>query len=101
MDSKRLAAPDLSAEGTTSSKLRASSESNAQTQSVAVRVRVPEEQYEMVRDFLLRRNTLQPAARTRLGNLLAHRVATLMDQPVPPEVQSESYLEYVARHYEL
>jgi uncharacterized RDD family membrane protein YckC len=100
-DSKRLAAPELLAEQTANSRLIASSESNTQTQSVALRVRIPEEQYEMVRDFLLRRHTLQPSARARLGNLLSHRIATLMDEPVPPEAQSESYLEYVAKHYEM
>jgi uncharacterized RDD family membrane protein YckC len=97
-DSKRLAAPDVLSEQT---KLVASSESNTQTQSVAVRVRVPEEQYEMVRDFLLRRHTLQPSARARLANLLSRRIAILMNEPIPPETQSESYLEYVARHYEM
>jgi hypothetical protein len=91
-DSKRLAAPELVAEQTANSRLIASSESNTQTQSVALRVRIPEEQYEIVRDFLLRRHTLQASARARLGNLLSRRIATLMDEPVPPEAQSESYL---------
>lgn len=100
-DSKRLAAPNVSIEQTATTRLIASSESNTQTQSVALRVRIPEEQYEMVRDFLLRRHTLQPAARTRLGNLLSRRIAILMDEAIPPEEQSESYLEYVAKHYEL
>ena len=100
-DSKRLAANDTSTEQTATTRLIASSESNTQTQSVALRVRIPEEQYEMVRDFLLRRHTLQPAARTRLGNLLSRRIAILMDEAIPPEEQSESYLEYVAKHYEI
>jgi len=100
-DSKRLAIPELLTEQPINSQLIASSESNTQTQSVALHVRVPEEQYEIVRDFLLRRDTLQPAARARLANLLARRIAILMNEPVPPEVQSESYLEYVAKHYEM
>jgi len=100
-DSKRLGAHDSPIEQTANTKLIASSESNTQTQSVALRVRIPEEQYEMVRDFLLRRDTLQPAARTRLSNLLSRRIAILMDEPIPPEVQSESYLKYVAKHYEM
>jgi hypothetical protein len=74
---------------------------NQLTESVALRVRVPEEQYEMVRDFLLRRNALQPSVRTRLANLLSRRISLLLEQPVPPEEQSESFLEYVVRNYEL
>jgi uncharacterized RDD family membrane protein YckC len=98
-DSKRLATPEPLAVQSTGPRLAA--EPKTQTASVAFRVRIPEEQYEMVRDFLLRRDTLQPSARARLANLLSHRIATLMDEPVPLEAQSESYLEYVARHYEM
>lgn len=100
-DSKRLAAYDTPMEQTAAAKLVATPASDSQTQSVALRVRIPEEQYELVRDFLLRRHTLQPAARTRLGNLLSLRIANLMGEPIPSEAQSESYLEYVAKHYEM
>lgn len=97
-DSRRLSAPDVAVDGT---KLIASNQAIQQTESAAMHVRIPEDQYEMVRDFLLRRHTLQPSARTRLGNLLAKRISVLLDQPLPPPEQTESYLEYVARHYEM
>jgi hypothetical protein len=93
-----LSAPDVAADGT---KLIASNQTIQQTESAAMHVRIPEDQYEMVRDFLLRRHTLQHSARTRLGSLLAKRISVLMDQPLPLPEQTESYLEYVAKHYEM
>lgn len=69
-------------------------------ESVTLRVQVADEDYEIARDFILRRNTLAASARTRLAHLLAKRIAHSMNQPEPPSPQSESYLEYVVKNYE-
>jgi len=78
----------------------AAASATTRSESVAMRVRIPTEDYEIARDFLLRRKTLQPSARTRLANIMAKRLSQLIDLPVPPETQSESFLEYVVKNYE-
>lgn len=58
------------------------------------------EQYGLIRSFLLRVNTLTPAARASLATSLADSVATRLGQAPPAGMQAEHYLVSVASAYQ-
>jgi len=58
--------------------------------------RLNEEDYELVREFLRRRDTLQPIARERLGRNLATRLSLKLNRAAPPPQEVESFLETLA-----
>ena len=62
---------------------------------------VTPDQYALIRSFLIRVNTLLPAARQRLAHELANPVATAMHHTPPPDVTAEAFLVSVAAAYQL
>lgn len=68
-------------------------------ESAAIRVKLSQEDYELVRDFLARRNQVPEAARKRLAESLATRLAAKLNRPLPPESERELLLEEVARAF--
>lgn len=67
--------------------------------SAAIRVKLGQEDYELVRDFLTRREQVPEAARKRLAESLAVRLAAKLGRPVPLEYERELLLEEVARAF--
>ena len=67
--------------------------------STAIRVKISQEDYELVRDFLARRQTLPEAARNRLAESLATRLAAKLSRPAPHEHERELLLEEVAQAF--
>lgn len=65
----------------------------------AVRARLDQEDYELVRDYLARREQLPEAARKRLVESLAMRLAIKLNRPAPAEFEREALLEEVARAF--
>ncbi|MDQ3815532.1 MAG: RDD family protein [Armatimonadota bacterium] len=63
----------------------------------AILMRLDEEDYELAREFLRRRATLQPAARQRLAYSLATRLSLKLGQPMPAPEDIEPYIEVMAR----
>jgi len=55
-----------------------------------------DQDYELTRDFLSRRNNLPAAARERLAHSLARRLAQKNGQPLPAPTESEAFLETIA-----
>jgi uncharacterized RDD family membrane protein YckC len=64
-----------------------------------IRVKLSQEDYELVRDFLARREQVPEAARRRLAESLALRLAAKLGRSVPLEHERESLLEEVARAF--
>jgi uncharacterized RDD family membrane protein YckC len=62
---------------------------------------VTPEQYAVIRSFLLRVNTLTPAARAHLATRLANAVALSMHHRPPVQVSPETFLVSVAAAYQL
>ena len=58
--------------------------------------RLNAQDYELVRDFGARRESLPPAARARLANSLAARIAAKLQIAAPPENEAEVFLSEVA-----
>ncbi len=67
--------------------------------SAAIRMKLSQEDYELVRDFLARRETLPEAARKRLGESLVTRLAAKLNRPAPLEHEREHLLEEVAQAF--
>jgi uncharacterized RDD family membrane protein YckC len=69
--------------------------------ALALARQLSREDYELARDFLGRRETLPKAARERLGNALAARLAQKSGQAAPAEAESwlEEVLETLGRAY--
>jgi uncharacterized RDD family membrane protein YckC len=59
--------------------------------------RLNEQDYELVRDFLLRRDKLPTAARERLAQSLALRLAHKTEHAPPAPTEAEAFLEAIAR----
>ncbi|HEX9996787.1 MAG TPA: RDD family protein [Abditibacterium sp.] len=70
-------------------------------EAVALSQKLSREDYELARDFLARRETLPPAARTRLGSALATRLATKLGQEAPAAFEPfiEETLTVLSRIY--
>jgi uncharacterized RDD family membrane protein YckC len=68
-------------------------------ESAAIRVKLSQEDYELVRDFLARREQLPIAARERLAESLANRLGAKLGRPLPLEHEREYLLEEVARAF--
>jgi uncharacterized RDD family membrane protein YckC len=68
-------------------------------QTAALRMKLSQEDYEFILEFLTRRATMPAAVRARLAKSLALRVATKLDQAAPPDEYSEPFLEETARIY--
>lgn len=68
-------------------------------ESAAIRVKLSQEDYELVRDFLARRDQVPEAARRRLAESLATRLAAKLSRPAPLEHERELLLEEVARAF--
>lgn len=62
--------------------------------------RMDEDQYGLVRGFLLRVHELSPAARAQLAVQLAHPIAVTMHHAPPPGVDPERFLICVAAAYQ-
>lgn len=65
-------------------------------QAANLRVRLDDQDYELIREFLLRRDKMQAAARERLAHSLAVRISQKLGEPLPPSAILESYLENIA-----
>ena len=67
--------------------------------TATLRLRLSQEDYEFVREFLMRRETMPTAVRTRLAQRLARQIAAKLGEAPPPEAQAESMLEHIARTF--
>ena len=74
-------------------ELHVESASVVDAEAMALARKLSREDYELARDFLARRETLPPAARTRLGNALAARLAAKLEQETPAAF--EPFLEEI------
>lgn len=68
-------------------------------ESAAIRVKLSQEDYELVRDFLARREQLPTAARERLAESLANRLGAKLGRAIPLDHEREMLLEEVARAF--
>jgi len=64
--------------------------------AAAWRLRLNDQDYELVQEFLQRRGTLGVQTRTRLGQNLANRLCLKLGEPLPPAHAVEQFLEIVA-----
>jgi uncharacterized RDD family membrane protein YckC len=62
--------------------------------------RLTEEQYALIRSYLLRSNELTPAARTAIAVRLANPVASTLSHTPPPMVSPDMFLACVAAAYQ-
>ena len=66
-------------------------------EAAAMTIRISAQDYELAREFLLRRTTMQPIARYRLANSLAARLSHKLGEAPPAESDAEAFLERVTR----
>ena len=65
----------------------------------ALRIKLSQEDAELVREFLQRRATMPSAVRARLAQSLAQRISAKLGHAPPPDAQNEAMLEYIARAF--
>ena len=68
-------------------------------ESAVIRVKLSQEDYELVRDFLARREQLSLVARERLAESLANRLGAKLGRTLPLEHEREMLLEEVAQAF--
>jgi uncharacterized RDD family membrane protein YckC len=74
-------------------ELRIENAPSIDAEAVGLSQKLSREDYELTRDFLVRRDALPQTARDRLGRSLATRLAAKLNQEVP--TQHEAYLEEI------
>jgi uncharacterized RDD family membrane protein YckC len=62
--------------------------------------RLTEQDYDLARDFLVRRDKLDATTRTRLSHSIATQLANKLGQPLPAAPQTEAFLEWVVRSWQ-
>lgn len=65
-------------------------------QATAWRLRLNDQDYELLHEFLQRRNSMQAQARLRLGQSLAQRICVKIGEPLPTPHFVEPFLESIA-----
>ncbi|MBV9467826.1 MAG: RDD family protein [Abitibacteriaceae bacterium] len=73
----------------------AATQSPADIRAATLNLKLSPQDYELAREFLLRRSKMQAAARQRLAESLATRLAQKLGEPVPPPHDSEPFLERI------
>lgn len=79
--------------------IEAITEVDVDPDSAAIRVKLSQEDYELVRDFLARRQQLSVTARERLAESLANRLGAKLGRALPLEHEREMLLEEVAQAF--
>lgn len=64
-------------------------------EAAALTIRISPQDYELAREFLLRRAVMQPVARYRLANSLAIRLSHKLGDAPPAEQDAEAFLERI------
>lgn len=74
-------------------------EANIDPERAAIRMKLSQEDSELVREFLQRRAKMPALVRARLAQSLAQRISAKLGYAPPSESQTEALLEYVARAF--
>lgn len=74
-------------------------EANLDPERAALRIKLSQEDAELVREFLQRRAKMPVLVRARLAQSLAQRISAKLGHAPPTEAQNEALLEYVARAF--
>jgi uncharacterized RDD family membrane protein YckC len=93
-DTPAPTAPDQS---TPAAQLLAQEISEVDETTAVLLARLDAQDYELVRDFQSRRDSLPLAARARLAKSLSLRLATKLQIDAPPEAEAEEFLQQVAQ----
>jgi len=90
--------PSLTGDPTPQAAVAVASPANSVDAHVAAwRLRLSEQDYELVQEFLQRRATLPPQTRARLGQSLTQRLWYKLGEPLPAAYAVEPFLETIAQ----